>query len=257
MPAQREFYYDQQIRRYLVQFMAIFADMQVRVGWNEDKEPRLVPIPIVNASKDRVVAAIKGENTQNLPIRVPTFSVTVTGLSMAPDRRKGVATSRRSSHMPTGGLFPDDIRVVEQRMPVPYDMEVELALWASNQDQHYQMIEQIAMIFDPDLQIQANDELFDWTRLSRVELEDIRFEENVPAGADRRLIQTTMNFTMPIWISVPSEVHQKYVKDIFIRIGAVTADLTNSYDIIADLDDQGIEYTQTFGLDDVDLDQQT
>lgn len=257
MPAQREFYYDQQIRRYLVQFMAIFGGMQVRVGWNEDNEPRLVPIPIANASKDRVVAAIKGENTQNLPIRVPMFSATVTGLSMAPDRRKGVATKRRSTHMPTGGLFPDDIKVVEQRMPVPYDMEVELALWASNQDQHYQMIEQITMIFDPDLVIQATDEIFDWTRLTRVELQDIRFEENVPAGADRRLIQTNMNFVVPIWISVPAEVHQKYVKDIFVRVGAVSTVSTNSFDIIADLDEQGATYQQTFSLDDIDLNEQS
>lgn len=255
MPASKEFYYNHQIRRYLVQFMTIFAGMQVRVGWNEDKEPRLAPIPIVNASKDRVVAAIKGENTQNKPLRLPMFSVTITGITQDPDRRKGVAGSRRQTFMPTGGLFPEDISVVQQRMPVPYTLEVELAIWASNQEQHYQIIEQIAMIFDPDLQIQSSDELFDWTRLTRVQLEDIRFEENVPAGADRRIIQTNMNFTMPIWIAVPADVHKRYIKDIFIRIGAVSTLSDDSFEIVADLDSQGVLYDQVFNLDEIDLEQ--
>jgi len=255
MPASKEFYYNHQIRRYLVQFMSIFAGMQVRVGWNEDKEPRLAPIPIVNASKDRVVAAIKGENTQNKPMRVPMFSVTITGLRQDPDRRKGVAQSRRNTYMPTGGMFPDDISVVQQRMPVPYTLEVELGVWASNQDQHYQILEQITMIFDPDLQIQSSDEVFDWTRLTRVQLEDIRFDENVPMGGDRRLIQTFMNFSIPIWITVPADVHKRYVKDIFIRIGTVSVMSDDSYEILADLDSQGIEYEQIFNLDGIDLEE--
>lgn len=253
MSASKEFYYDHQIRRYLVQFMTIFAGMQVRVGWNEDKEPRLAPIPIVNASKDRVVASIKGENTQNKPMRVPMFSVTVSGVKQDPERRKGVANVRRQTYMPTGGMFPDDISVVQQRMPVPYTLDMDLTIWASNQDQHYQIIEQIMMIFDPTLQIQSSDELFDWTRLTQVQLEDIRFEEDVPSGADRRLIQTTMNFTVPVWISVPADVHKRFVKDIFIRLGTVSALSDNSYEIVADLDSQGLQYEQIFNLGEIDL----
>jgi hypothetical protein len=235
--------------------MAIFAGMQVRVGWNEDTEPRLVPVPIANASKDRVVAAIKGENTRNKPLRLPMFSAQVMNLTQDPDRRKGVAGSRRQTRMPSGGLFPDDIDVVQQRMPVPYTMEVELGIWASNQDQHYQIIEQIAMIFDPDLVIQSTDDLFDWTRLTRVELQNMRFEENVPIGTDRRIIQTTLLFNIPIWISVPSDVHKRYIKDIYVRVGAVSQSAQTSFDMVAELDEQGVEYEQIFTLDDIDLEQ--
>lgn len=253
MAAQREYYYNQQLRKYLVQFMAIFADLKVQVGWTDDKEPRLISVPIVNASKDRVVAAIKNENTQNKPIRLPTMSATISGLSLAPEARKGVATTRRKTMMPTGGLFPDDIKVVQQRMPVPYTLEVELGIWASNQDQHYQILEQIAMIFDPDLQIQRSDDVMDWTRLSRVQMNSIRLEENVPAGADRRVIQSSIEFEMPIHISVPADVHQRYIKDIFIRIGAVGLDTESNFDIIQELDDSGATYDHVFSLDDIDI----
>lgn len=254
MAAQRQFYYNSQIRRYLLQFMAIFAGLQVRVGWTDDKEPRLIPIPIANASKDRVVAAIKAENTQVKPVRLPMFSVQIVNVDQDPERRKGVGATRRNTFMPAGGLFPDDIAVVEQRMPVPYIMEVELGIWASNQDQHYQIIEQIGSIFDPDLQIQSNDEILDWTRLTNVELRRIQFNENVPSETDRRIIQTFMTFDVRFWLNVPANIHRRYIKEIFARIGAVGNISSNSFDIIADLDEQGIQYESIFNVEDVLVD---
>lgn len=254
MAISREYYYNHQLRKYLVQFMAIFADMKVQVGWTDDKQPRLISVPIINASKDRVVASIKGENTQNKPIRLPIMSAQLVGLNQAPDARKGVAGTRRKAFAPTGGLFPDDIKVVEQRMPVPYTAQLELGIWASNQDQHYQLLEQITMLFDPDLQFQRSDEVFDWTRISRVEMEDIRFDENVPSGGDRRLIQTFIGFTMPVYIAVPADVHQRYVKDIFMRIGMVGTDAETSFDIVQELDEAGVEYEHIFSLGDIEID---
>lgn len=254
MSALREYWYDHQFKRYLVQFMAIFADMNVRVGRNEDKEPRLITVPTYAASKDRVVAAIKSENTQNKPIRLPAMSGAIVGFEMAPDRRKGVPNSRRHTFMPTGGVFPTDFKVVEQRMPVPYDLTMELTIWASNQDQHYQIIEQIMMLFNPIIQIQTSDDVFDWTQIISVELMGIRPEENLPAGNDRRLIQTTMEFKVPVYVSAPANVHDKYIKDIYLRVGAVSTAAESSYDIVAELDSQEIPYELNFSLDDVELD---
>lgn len=254
MSALREFWYDNQFKRYLVQFMAIFADMNVQVGWNDDKEPRLVKVPVYAGSKDRVVAAIKADNTQNKPLRIPAMSAAITNFALAPERRKGVPNHRRHTTMPTGGLFPDDIQVVEQRMPVPYMLTMELSVFASNQDQHYQILEQIMMIFNPILQIQTSDDALDWTQITTVELSGIRPEENFPAGTDRRIIQTTLEFQVPVYISVPANVHDKYVKDIFIRIGAVSQAAKTNYDIVAELDAQGIPYELNFSLDDIDID---
>lgn len=247
------YYYNHQLRNYLVQFMAIFAGMEVSVGKLGDIDPRTIVVPIKNASEDRVVADIKSENTQNKPVRLPLLSAQLTNVVLAPQLRKGVGQTRRSTNMPTGGLFPDDIKVVRQRMPVPYVATFDLGIWASNQDQHYQIMEQILMLFEPQLHIQTSDDVYDWTRLTVVELVGINFEESVPAGADRRLIQSTLNFEVPIWISAPSEVHDKFVKDIFIRIGAVNDASRSSADIIADLEAQGITYEHAFSLDDVDI----
>ncbi len=253
MSALKEFYYDEQLKKYLIQFMAIFADMTVRVGWTGDKEPRLIKVPVYAGSKDRVVAAIKSENTQNKPIRLPTMSAHITALDYAPERAKGKGGNRRQTHMPTGGLFPDDITAVEQRMPVPYNATMELSIWASNQDQHYQILEQILMIFNPHLQIQRSDDVFDWTKISMVEMTGISPEENFPAGADRRIIRTSLTFQVPIWIATPADVHKRVVHDIYMRIGAVSQAANSSEDIVAELDAQGIPYELNFSLDDINL----
>ncbi len=247
------YHYSAQLRRYIVQFAAIFAGIQVEVGKRSDTEPHLIHVPIKNASIDRVVGHIKGENTQNKPIRLPIMSFQLINVDQAPELRKGIGVKRRSTYMPTGGVFPDDITVVEQRQPVPYRAMFELAIWASNQDQHYQMMEQIFTLFDPILQIQISDDIFDWTKITSVELTDIRFDENIPQASERRLIQTRLNFSVPIYLSIPADVHKKYIKDIYLRIGAVSGDLGSSYDIIADLDSQGIEYEKVFSVDDVDI----
>lgn len=253
MAVQEEFYYDEQFRKYIVQFAAIFMGMQVRVGKRDEVESHLITVPIKFASSDRVVAAIKDENTQNKLLRLPLFACQLTNITLAPELRKGVSQTRRKSYMPAGGVFPDDIAVVEQRMPVPYRAEMELTIFASNQDQHYQMIEQILSVFDPILQIQLTDEVFDWTKITTVELTGINFDENISPGGDRRIIQTTLSFTMPIHLSLPNRVHNRFIKDIFLRIGAVATDAANSFDIIADLDSQQIPYEHVFSLDDVDI----
>ncbi len=143
MSSLKAFWYDEQLKRYLVQFMAIFADMNVRVGWTGDKEPRLAKVPIFSASKDRVVAAIKAENTQNKLIRFPAFTANIANFDLMPERRKSPGLERRTAIMPTGGLFPEDIKVVQQRMPVPYRLVMELGIYASNKDQQFQIMEQI------------------------------------------------------------------------------------------------------------------
>ena len=250
------YYYNKQLRAYLVQTMAIFAGMEVEVGKTNEVEPRLIKVPIRNGSEDRVVADIKSANTQNKPIRLPIMSMNLTNVTLAPQLRKGVGQQRRNTHMPTGGEFPTDIKVVRQRMPVPYVATFDLGIWTSNQDQHYQIMEQILMLFDPVLQIQTSDDPFDWTRLTTVELVGINFEET-PPGGERRLIQSTLNFEVPIYISAPVEVHDKFIKDIFIRIGAVNSAAQNSFDIVADLDAQGITYDPVFSLDNIDLDPST
>lgn len=248
------YYYDQQIRNYTLQFMAIFSGLQVQVGkWNESDES-LISVPVHYGDPDRVVAAILANNTQNSPVRLPVMSAYMKGMNIAPERMHGVGVERRNSYVPVGGLLPDDIKVVYQRNPVPYNMEMELAIMTSNTDQMWQIIEQIMVIFDPQLTIQTSDSIFDMSRLTSVELKSgPSYENPYPSGQERRYVKAVMTFEMPIYLSIPADVKKNYIERIFMRIGAVSTGASSSEEIISELDAQGIPYRLVLSEDDLPI----
>lgn len=252
--AMENYYYDQQFRRYIVQFMAIFEGLQCMTGQRDGNPGELINVPIQYGNKDRVVAHILGGNTQNKPIRLPVMSTNLSGLTLAPELRKGVGSQRRQTFMPLGGQFPDDISTVHYLAPIPYKATMDLSIYVSNTEQRFQILEQILMLFDPTIQIQTSDSAFDWTKITFVELEGINYEDNYPSGTERRMLVTTLTFTMPIYIAAPANLRDQYIKKIFMRIGVTNSTDATGNEIINDLDAQGIQYDKIFDLDDFDLD---
>lgn len=251
------YYYDQQLKSYILQFMAIFSGLQVQIGkWN-DKDERLISVPVHYGAQDRVVASILSDNTQNKPLRLPVMSAYMRNLTLATGRMAGTGTERRKAYVPVGGLVPDDIQVIHQRRPVPYDLDMELAIYASNSDQHFQILEQILPLFDPQLNIQVSDAPFDWTRITHVLLTGTQLESPYPSGIDRRIIQSTLTFTMPVFIDTPADIRQDFVQKIFVRVGAVSSstDMTDSFEIVGDLDGQSIPYQLVQDASNLTIDQ--
>ncbi len=241
------FYYDEQLRSYLKQFCAIFAGLTVQTGIGESGEAEHISVPTVVGSRDRVVAAIASGNTQNRVFPLPSMAAWVSGLELAPERRKGVGQERTKVFMPQGGVYPDDLRTTTRIMPIPYNMSVELSIYASNTNQLHQILEQILMLFDPILQIQTNDKTFDWTRLTYVELQGINNEENYPASQDRRTLVWSLNFLIPIWISPPMAVKDEVVRKIRLTLG----DLDNFSLLEVDENGQPAPFETVYGTIDV------
>ncbi len=222
------YYYDAQLRSYLIQFCNIFAGMRVKTGKGTCDAPEFITVPIAIGSRDRVVAAIQSGNTQNKPFSLPTMAAQMTGLARG--QRKGIGVVDRRTFLPEGGVFPADLKVAERVMPIPYIMSLELSVYASNTQQLHQIMEQIMTIFDPAIQIQKNDAAFDWTKISVVENTGINNEENYPPGGDRRSLIWSFNFDMPIYISAPMDIKEEIVRQIIIRLGNLQGFSVNEYD---------------------------
>ena len=225
-----QFCYDSQLRSYLLQFVSIFQGLMVKTGKGECDEEQYMTVPCVIGNKDRVVAALHSGNTDNRVFSLPTMSTYMSGLNIAPERRKVQAYVDQRVTMRTGGVFPDDLTVVKRVMPVPYNMTLELSIYASNTQQMHQILEQILVLFNPDLQIQKNDAPFDWTKITKVELTDISNEENYPSSQDRRMIVWTLTFEMPIYLSVPMGVKDDLVRKIIIQIASLDTIVVNEVD---------------------------
>ena len=215
----RNYYYNQQLKKFIVGFANIFTGLKVRTGLDGCGEITEVEVPIIYGSRDRVVSAIGASNTQNKQYTLPMLACYQTGLELDPNRMKGVNQVDRRSYLEQGGIFPDDIKSIKRVMPVPYNMQMELAIHASNTDQLYQILEQILILFDYDLQLQFNDASFDWSRITSLFLLGITNEENYPTGIDRRVIIWSLSFSLPIWLSPPIEVRNEIIRAITLRFG--------------------------------------
>jgi len=231
----KHYYFDNQLRAYLLQFIAIFQGLQVRTGRGECNEEQYITVPCVVGSKDRVVAALFAGNTQNRVFSLPTMAVHMTGLSVANDRRKVQAHVDQRVIMKAGGQFPNDLTVAKRAMPIPYDMTVELALYASNTQQLHQLLEQILVLFNPDIQIQKSDGMLDWTKITSVELTDISNEENYPSATQNRAIVWTLSFKLPIFLSVPMGIKDDVVRRVIIQIGSMDTMVVNEVDANGEL----------------------
>jgi hypothetical protein len=226
----QHYFYSSQLRAYLLQFVSIFYGLQVQTGKGECDEPEFISVPIMIGHKDRVVAAIQAGNTQNRVFALPIMAAHLVNLAIAPERRKVQAYVDQRVTLPVGGVFPNDLTVVKRSMPIPYNATIELSIYASNLQQRDQILEQVLVLFNPDLQIQKSDGPFDWTRLTKVELTDISNEENYPSASDRRIIVWTLTFDVPIFLSIPMGVKDDLVRKIIIQIGDLGSMTINEVD---------------------------
>lgn len=226
----QHYHFDNQIRQYLLQFISIFYGMEIQTGKGECDEPEMISVPIMIGNKDRVVAAVMSGNTQNRVFSLPAMAAHLSAIAPAPERRKVQAYVDQRVTLPVGGVFPNDLTVVKRSMPIPYNATIELSIYASNLNQRDQLLEQILVLFNPDLQIQKSDGPFDWTKITKVELTDISNEENYPTSSDRRIIVWTLTFDVPIFLSIPMGVKDDLVRKVIIRISDLTSMTVNEVD---------------------------
>ncbi len=244
------YFYAGQIRKAQIQFAAIFSELRVKIGKNDFKsQTDMITVPVKMGSMDRVVASIMASNTQNKPISVPAIATNMLGVEPAWDYIKGSNQQARHTAFPVGGTLPDDGKVIYKLMPFPWLLNMEAAIIASNEYQHQQMLEQILLLFNPDLQIQFSDGYNDWSKISKVELTGVGLDTPYPLDAERRLITTTLNFQVLCYLSPPFNVRDNYIKKIKLRISELNR--TESFEDFATDDVPGLpeEYQTIIDVD--------
>jgi len=123
---------------------------------------------------------------------------------------------------------------IERQMPVPFEMRVNLDIWTSNTNQKFQLLEQILTLFNPSLEIQSTDNYLDWTSLSVLYLEDVRYSSRtIPVNADNPIDIATLTFRLPMWITPPAMVKklgviERVIASVYDAQGDLVNALTNS-----------------------------
>lgn len=244
-----DYYYGEQLRNYIAQFAQVFSEMYVTVGKNDlNSASNYIRIPIVYGSQDKVVAAIKSENTQNKAVRVPVFSIKLDGIEIMVDRKVGTNTELRSSILPRGGDIKSDLKVVYKLKPIPYNLKMSVTSYASNTNQMLQIVEQILLLFDPMLQFQTGDSYGDWTKIVDAELISVNIDDGRTADTDGRIVQWTFGFDVRAYLSPPADIKSNAIKSIKLRIDAIAAS-QNTKEVASDVDRPEPAYTTIYDLE--------
>lgn len=234
-----QFFYDGQIRRFLIQFIRIVSNFEVEFGKDREGTRTLQRVPVYYGDPSRQAAAILRQNSENVMNAVPAMSAYISGFTYEQSRMQeptfvSKMQLRERQYDAETGLYTNqqgDSYTVERLMPVPYNLEVKLDIWTSNTEQKMQIIEQLAVMFNPSFEIQSTDNYIDWTSLSYVQLTSVIWSSRtVPTGTEEAIDVATLTFTMPIWISAPAKVKrlgviQKFIGSIYDESGNLSDDV--------------------------------
>ena len=209
-----QYFYDGQIRRYIVQTIRLLSNFRYRTS---DGAEKVVPVIYGDISK-QVASVIAGGSENKMP-SAPRIALYMTDLEL--DRtRLSDATFTSKIHIREREVLEDGSSssgvygtaqglnyTVERIMPTPYKLSLKADIWTTNTDQKLQILEQLLVLFNPSLEIQTTDNYVDWTSLSVIELTGVTLSSrSIPQGTSDEIDVATLEFETPIWITPPAKV---------------------------------------------------
>jgi hypothetical protein len=232
-------FYDGQVRRYLTQFMRVMSNFSYK-----DAKGKLTQIPVRYGDMNRQVSSLLKKNSENTISSAPFIACYIKDIQFDRPRMQDptfVSTVNiRERAFDENGQEYLNIQganyTVERIMPSPYLLTFAADIWTTNTDQKFQLWEQLAVLFNPSLEIQTTDNYIDWTSLSVLTLENqVWSSRSIPQGVEQDIDILNMTFSAPIWITPPAKVKKlgiitKIISNVFaVPSGNIQTDYNNPY----------------------------
>jgi len=200
--------YHRTIRNVLIAFGTIFKDLElVKYAKDSRDEISRITVPIEIGAKETYFQRLDSdpETLKGIQVKIPLMSYDMVGELIFDDLRQ------LSDHLNTQ-VSQDSILGVGTKMPIgaPYIMPIELMIYVRNQEDGFQLVEQILPYFTPDYTISmkyastaancviVNDVMFNLNTVSR------KCEYEGPAGTVR-YIYWTLEFEARFMIYPPTD----------------------------------------------------
>jgi hypothetical protein len=233
------YFYDSQIRRFLIQFAKVFSNWEVTKGKDPAGNPIIVRVPIMYGDSSRQAATIIANNSASSLPSAPLITYYISALEYDQRRTQDptfidkIQVRQRSYNSETQSYesVQGQAFTVERLMPVPYTLRITVDFWTTNYNQKLELLEQLGTIFNPALEIQSTDNFIDWTSLSAIFQDGLTFSSrSIPVGTGNPIDVMTWKFYMPIWLSTAAKlkkmgVIEKIIASIFQ--GSALQDIQN------------------------------
>lgn len=137
------------IRKLIVAFGNLFSQIPIlRYDDNQHEVERFI-VSIIYAAKEQYIHRLNDDPELNsrVNIVIPTLSYEMMGMSYDASRKQ-ITNIKNFANTPEG--------VRSQYMPVPYDFDIDLNLYARTFEDAHQIVEHIVSYFTPDYTIKVN-----------------------------------------------------------------------------------------------------
>jgi hypothetical protein len=207
-------FYHSHIRKTVAVFGTLFNNIVVQRKEANGNVVNNVKVPLSYGPKQKFLTRLFEEPNLNAPevaIRLPRMSFELTGMTYD--------TTVKINRMNT--LAKPDIRgQTTIYNPVPYTMNFTLSVYAKNQDDALQIVEQILPYFNPEYSVTIKEipEL-DITRDIPIVLQSVSYSDDYEGDfTSRRILIYTLDFTMKTFFYGPTNPNQGVIKDTIINM---------------------------------------
>ena len=190
-------FYHQHIRKAVIAFGTIFNNINVERKNSAGAVAQTLRVPLSYSTKQKFmtrIARVTGTDTRGeAAITLPRIGFEIQGLNYDPSRKTTVIQKNKA--VGTGDLA-NTVRVAFNS--APFNMNLALYIFAKNQDDGLQIVEQILPYFNPDFNVTINDlpEL-NIKRDIKITLDNVGYEDEYEGDfANRLSVVWTLNFTM-------------------------------------------------------------
>ena len=211
------YYYHSIFRKSIIAFGSLFNNLLIKRTANDGEKLETVKVPVKYGPTQKYLAMIAAEPTpqrNSVQMTLPHMSFEIKGIEYDASR-KLVPTQFNKSRPSAASGEADKPVQFSQYVPVPYNLNVELAVIAKNQNDGLQIIEQILPSFHPSLNISI--EVIEETNEERdiaVVLNSINYVDEYEGDFNqRRLLLWTLSFTVKTYLFGPIDI-QKDIRTV-------------------------------------------
>ena len=202
-----EYFYNEILRRTIISFGTLFNDISIKHKDSDDDVVSVVKVPLAYGPTQKFLARLEQSPDLNKPfaITLPRMSFEFTGLTYDPSRK--VSTTQTFIVKDPN----DGTETKKSYMPVPYNMQFELAIMCKLNDDALQIVEQILPYFQPAYNVTV--ELVEALQEKRdvpVVLENITMQDDYEGDfSSRRVLLYTLRFTAKTYMFGPASTATK------------------------------------------------
>jgi len=191
-------FYNQHIKKAIIAFGTIFNNINIERKDSDGVVNQSLRVPLAYSTKQKFLSRIRAvpdEQFRDVQLILPRMGFEITSLTYDPSRK--ISPIQKNRAVGAG----DDTNTVRQSfVSTPYNMQLSLYVFAKNQEDALQIVEQIFPYFNPDFNVTVNElpEL-GIKRDIKITLDSVDYEDQYEGDfSQRQSIIWTLNFNMRI-----------------------------------------------------------